>query len=128
MDLSRRQLLALSGGVVLAAGARAEAAGMPVTIPALRTWRPASGGFRYDGSTRIAVRDRALADVADVLADDLTRQVRRLNKRRPWRLAWETNRKLVPSTRCARPGRGRRNHPPVGGRITTRCARRPCVR
>jgi hexosaminidase len=71
MDLSRRQLLALSGGVVLLAGSRAEAAGKPLTIPALRSWKPASGGFRYDAGTRIVVHDRALADVADVLADDL---------------------------------------------------------
>jgi hexosaminidase len=49
----------------------------PLTIPALQTWWPADGSYLHATTARIAIAgpDRAaLAEVAEVLADDLTVQ------------------------------------------------------
>jgi hexosaminidase len=46
-------------------------ASRPVTIPALREWREASGAFALRDSSRIVIADDALRGAAEVFAEDL---------------------------------------------------------
>ncbi|MFG1664819.1 family 20 glycosylhydrolase [Streptomyces sp. Y7] len=44
---------------------------VPVTVPALTDWAPATGGYRYERSTRLVADGAGERRVADTLADDL---------------------------------------------------------